>query len=359
MKVALVYDRVNKYGGAERFLETLLKIFPDAPLYTLVYSPKKANWIKNTKVIPTFLNYLSFLRDNHEILSPVAPLAFETHDLREYDLVVSVTSSDAKAVLTVPTQKHVCICLTPTRYLWKGAKNYKQDWKMRLLPKFLVNYFRLVDEVISLRPDDYIAISKEVKKRIKRYYHRKSTVIYPPVSNLFFQKHKKHTKKDFYLVAGRLVPYKKVDIVIECFNKLNKELVIVGGGSELNRLKKMANPNIKFLGEVSDKDLIKYYSQAKALIFPGLEDFGLIPLEAQSQGTPVIAYGRGGARETVVNGKTGIFFGQQSPKSLELAIEKFERTTIKTIDCITNAKKFSEEKFKNNLLKYLQSLFSQ
>lgn len=353
MKVALVYDRVNKYGGAERFLGEILKIFPDAPLFTLVYSPKNATWVKNTKVIPTFLNKIPFLPNNHELLSPVAPLAFETLDLKEYDLIISVTSSDAKSIITRPNQKHLCICLTPTRYLWKGSKNYKKDWKMKLIPHFLFNYFRFVDQITALRPDHYIAISKEVQKRIKRYYQCDSTVIYPPISNVFFEKHKQYPKKDFYLIAGRLVPYKRVDLVIKTFNKLNKNLVVIGDGSEMKRLKKMASSNVTFLVKVSDRELIKYYSQAKALIFPGLEDFGLVPIEAQAQGTPVIAYGHGGAKETVIPGKTGIFFKHQTPKSLTVAINKFERSVFTDRDCRQNAKRFTESEFKSNLLDYL------
>lgn len=356
MKVALVYDRVNKFGGAERFLEILLKIFPDSPLFTLVYSPQRAGWIKNRKVIPTFLNSFPFFRNNHEILSPIAPLAFETLDLKDFDLIISITSADAKSVLTSPSQKHVCICLTPTRYLWKGSKNYKVDWKMKLLPKFLFNYFRLVDEVTSTRPDYYIAISKEIKKRIKKYYQRDSLVIQPPVSNFFFKRHKKFSKKDFYLVAGRLVPYKKVDLVVEAFKNTDKKLVVIGSGSQLSYLKSRASKNITFLGGVSDQKLIQYYSQAKALIFPGLEDFGLVPLEAQSQGTPVIAYGRGGAKETVIDGKTGIFFKHQTTKSLIKAIEKFEKTNIDPGDCQLQAKKFSETIFEEKILEFLETI---
>lgn len=356
MKVAIVYDRVNKYGGAERFLETILKIFPDAPIYTLVYSPPKSPWVVGRDVIPTFLNKVPFLKDKHELLAPIAPLSFETLSLEAYDLIISVTSSDAKSVITSPRQTHVCICLTPTRYLWKGLKNYKQDWKMKLLPKFIFEYFRLVDKITSQRPDHYIAISNEVKKRIRRYYQRSSTVIYPPVNNFFINSKIEFSKKDFYLIAGRLVRYKRVDIAIECFNKLNKKLIIVGDGSEIKRLKSISSKNIKFLGKVSDQRLKKLYQQAKALIFPGLEDFGLVPLEAQSQGTPIIAYKAGGVKETVIENKTGVFFKKQTPKSLAMALERFEKLKLNPKDCVKNAKEFSEDNFKKRLFKYLSDL---
>lgn len=356
MKVAIVYDRVNKFGGAERFLETILSIFPEAPLFTLVHEPKESHWAAKTKVYATFLNSIQFLRSRHQILSPLAPMAFETLDLSSYDLIISVTSADAKAVLTSPNQVHVCICLTPTRYLWSGYQQYSKDIKMRLLPKVIFNYFRFVDLVTSTRPDHYIAISAAVSDRIKKYYQRPSQIIYPPISSIFFKDKVKESKQDFYLVAGRLVSYKRNDLVIKCVNMLNKKLVVVGTGEEMENLKKMAGDNVTFLGQVSDKELIKLYQQAKALIFAGEEDFGLVPLESQSQGTPVIAYKSGGATETVIEGVTGTFFKKQTIESLGKAINRFEKLKINPADCINNAKNFSEKKFSEQLLKYLGSL---
>lgn len=356
MKVAIVYDRVNKFGGAERFLQTILSIFPEAPLFTLVHDSKESSWALKTKVYATFLNKVPFLRSRHQILSPLAPMAFETLDLSPYDLVISVTSADAKAVITNSNQIHVCICLTPTRYLWSGHQYYSKDVKMRLLPEFIFNYFRFVDLIISTRPDFYIAISKAVSDRIQKYYQRPSQIIYPPLSNIFLNDKIKESKQDFYLVAGRLVRYKRNDLVIKCFNKLKKKLIVVGIGEEMENLKKIAEGNITFLGQVTDKELIKLYQQAKALIFAGEEDFGLVPLESQSQGTPVIAYASGGATETVIEGVTGTFFRKQTIKSLSKALERFEKLEISPADCINNAKKFSEKKFTEQLLKYLDSL---
>jgi glycosyltransferase involved in cell wall biosynthesis len=356
MKVAIVYDRVNKFGGAERFLESILSIFPDAPLFTLVHEPKVAKWASKRIVISTFLNKIPFFRSRHEILAPLAPMSFETLDLSPYDLVISVTSADAKAVLTNPKQVHICICLTPTRYLWSGFRNYKKDIKMRILPKFLLDYFRFVDLLTSNRPDYYIAISAEVQRRIKKYYQRTSTIIHPPVSQLFLADHKRLPKKEFYLIAGRQVPYKRNELAIKCFNQLGKKLVVAGTGSEFKKLKKMAGNNITFLGHVSDYQLINLYQQAKALIFPGAEDFGLIPLEAQAMGTPVIAYKTGGTKETVVDGVTGVFFKKQTIKSLTKAIGKFERIRLSSKDCSKNARKFSEDKFKNDLLGFIDKV---
>ena len=347
MKVALVYDRVNKFGGAERVLLALHQLYPQAPLYTLVADTTKASWAQGIKVLPTFLNQLAFLRSRHEVLSPLAPLAFETLNLNDYDVVISVTSSDAKAVITKPQTLHLCYCLTPTRYLWSGVEEYQKDLKMKILPRWLFNYFRFVDTVTSARPDVYLSISKEIKKRVKKYYQRDSEVIYPAIADHFFSTQKPVSKSDrsYYLIVSRLVPYKKVDLAIKAFNKLGLPLLVVGTGSQLTKLKQMANQNIEFVGQVTDKELINYYQHAKAVIFPQDEDFGLVPIEAQASGTPVIAYAKGGALETILDHKTGLFFDEQTPKSLTQAVRDFEKLTLNYQDCLTQARKFSQATF--------------
>lgn len=354
MKVAIVYDRVNKFGGAERFLQTILEVFPSAPLYTLVHEPKRSSWVGNHEVFPTFLNKIKFLRTRHEILSPIAALAFETLDLRSFDLIISVTSSDSKSVITLPHQTHICICLTPTRYLWSGLKHYKKDPKMRFLPKFIFNYFRFVDKLHSNRPDFYVAISKEVQGRLQKYYQKESFVIHPSVDSQFFAgSPKPKAKRKYFLVVSRLVPYKKIDLVIDTFNKNKQKLIVAGEGSDYTNLRKKADKNITFVGQVSDKKLKEYYQYAKAVIVPQHEDFGLVPLEAQATGTPVIAYKKGGAKETIIDGKTGLFFNKQTTASLQLALNKFKKVTIKYSDCVENAKKFNSKEFKEKLLNFI------
>ena len=357
MKVALVYDRINKFGGAERLLLSLHRLYPAAPVYSLQHEPKTSLWAEGIRIIPTFLNKIPSLRARHEWLAPVAPLAFETHDLSEFDVVISVTSSDAKSVITRPNQLHVCYCLTPTRYFWRGESDYKEDKKLKFIPKAMKEYFKLVDLVTSQRPDEYISISNEVQNRVKKYYKRNSEVVYPPIEDKFYSKTQiTSDNRDYYLIVSRLIPYKKVDLAIRAFNQLRLPLVIVGAGSEEAKLKKMAGSNISFVGAVDDERLIQYYRHARALIFPQVEDFGLVPIEAQASGTPVIAYANGGALETVIAGETGYFFDVQSPESLVATVGKFNKQKILPEDCLRNARRFNFNSFSSQFREVIDHL---
>ena len=358
MKVALVYDRVNKFGGAERVIGSLHKIFPEAPLFTLVHEPKSAPWADKFTVIPSFVNSLPFFKKHHEWLPPLSSMAFETLSLEGYDVIISITSSDAKAVLTKPNQVHICYCLTPNRYFWSGQGEYQNDIKFKLIPRWLSDYFRTADLLISTRPDHYLAISNEVKNRISKYYHQDSTVIYPSIDDKFYSTNlvPLSTRK-YYLIVGRLVPYKKVDLAIKTFNKLKLPLFVVGSGSEEKKLRQMAGSNIKFVGSVDDDRLIDLYRHAKALIFPQEEDYGLVPLEAQACGTPIIAYAKGGALETVVSDQTGLFFRHQTTLSLANAVKKFEKMKFSPESCFKNASLFREEIFLNTFLSQVNQLW--
>lgn len=368
MKVALVYDRVNKWGGAERLLLALHEIFPDAPLYTSVYSVKKAPWAEVfPKVIPSFLQKFPF-STYHELYAPLMPLAFESFNFNKYDLVISVTSEAAKGIITTPNTTHICYMLTPTRYLWSGYKDYfKNEW-IRFLATPIVEYLRFWDKQAAQRPDRIIAISEEVKKRIKKYYGRSSQVIYPPVmldnrglinprpSNFKNPSSIIHhpPSEPYYLIVSRLVPYKRIDIAIRAFNKLGLPLKIVGTGSQKNRLKAMAGPNIEFLGNLTDAELVKYYKKCVALVFPGKEDFGLTVLEAQNFGKPVIAFEGGGVKETVISKKTGLFFSPQTEKALMEKIKEFQSTSFDSKDARKQAKKFDIENFKRRFLEVIE-----
>ena len=345
MKVALVYDRVNKWGGAERLLLALHSMFPRAPLYTAVYSPKKATWAKVfPKVHTSFLQKIPILKTRHEMLGTFMPLAFESFDFSKHDLVISVTSEAAKVVITTPNTKHISICLTPTRYLWSGHDVYFKNPVLRFFSRPAVSYLRHWDKIAAYRPDELVAISTTVQKRIRKYYKRKSVVIHPP-TNLTKTKRKMGARGDYYLLVSRLVPYKKVDLVIKTFNKLGLPLVIVGEGNQKMRLMLMAKRNIKFTGKVTDEELTKHYQTAKVLIMPQEEDFGLTAIEAQTLGTPVIAFSKGGALDSVIDKKTGILFNRQSVKSLTKAIGVFEKTKFDEETIRKNVDKFSTSEF--------------
>lgn len=347
MKVAIVYDRVNKWGGAERVLLALHELFPDAPLYTSVYDSKNAPWAKVFPSVKTsFLQKIKFLRNKHELLAYLMPIAFESFDFDNYDLVISVTSEAAKGILTKPGTKHICYMLTPTRYLWSGYETYFKSPLLRLFSYPIISYLRNWDKVAACRPDQIISISNEISSRVKKYYNRESEVIFPPVT-LERESKVNPANGDYYLVVSRLVPYKKVDIVINAFNRLNYPLIIVGVGSEKERLERLANSNnIKFVGSVSDQKLTEYYANCKAFIFPQDEDFGLTAVESQSFGKPVIAFKAGGAIDTVIENKTGVFFNEQIWQALYAAIEKFEKLSFDSKIIIRNAQKYSFERYK-------------
>ena len=360
MKVALVYDRVNKWGGAERVLLALHKIFPDAPLYTSVYNKDKASWAKVFKIKTSFLQKFPFASKNHEFYAPLMPLAFESFSFDEYDLVISVTSEAAKGIITKPGTLHICYCLTPTRYLWSGYDDYFKNSFLRFITKPIISYLRFWDKIASQRPDVIFAISKEVQKRIKKYYGRESEIIYPPLglssTDYSPQLGKKavvrsRSTESFFLIVSRLVPYKRIDLAVKVFNKLGLPLRIVGTGVEEEKLRRMAKSNVEFLGNLTDKELVGYYKGCKALIFPGKEDFGLTILEAQSFGKPVVAFRAGGALETIVEGKTGIFFSPQTEEALGEAVKKFMKLRFIEEDCMRQAGKFNIEEFEESFKK--------
>jgi len=356
-RVALVYDRVNKWGGAERIILALKKIFPQASLYTAVYNPVSASWAKSFRVVSSFLQGFPLARINHEFYPWLTPLAFESFDFSDFDIVISLTSAEAKGVITKPETLHLCYCLTPTRYLWSGRNDYFRFPGFGSLDSLARGFLRLIfpyllrwDQVASQRPDYYLTISKNVKKRITKYYHRESKVIYPAIdikkfqiSNFKFQI--KASPEKFFLVVSRLVPYKKVDLAIRAFNRLKLPLKIIGVGSQLKNLKKIAAANIEFLGKLTDKELIRYYYTCQAAICPQEEDFGLVPLEAQACGKPVISFKGGGALETVIAGKTGDFFYPQTSEALLKVVKAFESNRYDPDVCRKNAERFDQKIF--------------
>lgn len=360
MRVALVYDRINKWGGAERVLLALHELFPEAPLYTAVYHSEKAPWAKVfPKVIPSFLNKIVPFQDKHEYLAPLMPIAFESFDFDGYDLVISVTSEAAKGIITKPSTLHICYCLTPTRYLWSMYDFYFKNSIFKVLTKPAISYLRKWDKIASQRPDAIIAISSSVHNKIKKYYGRESKVIYPPVDINKFQitNSKLQTNKEgYFLFVSRLIPYKRADIAIAAFNELGYPLMIVGIGSKMNKLQKMANKNIKFLGKVSDEELARLYDNAKALVFPGEEDFGIVMAEAQASGTPVIAYRAGGALDIIKDKETGLFFEKQGVEDLKKAIKFFAKLKFNNKELRKSAERFSKANFQKAFLELVDEV---
>ena len=363
MKVALVYDRINKWGGAERVLLALHKIFPKAPLYTSVYDKKNAKWAKAFKVHTTFLQKIPFAKSHHDMLASFMPIAFETFNFDKYDVVISVTSEAAKGIVTKPGTLHICICLTPTRYLWSGYKEYFKNPLLRFFATPMVWLLRKWDFAAAQRPDSYIAISQEVARRLKKYYKKIAPVIYPPIE-LKRTRLPKMQKNEYFLIVSRLVPYKKIDLAIEACNRLKLPLKIIGTGSQEGKLRSIAGPTVEFLGSLTDNELIRYYNDCTALLFPGFEDLGLTILEAQQYGKPVIAHKAGGALETIIEGKTGEFFTPQTvsalSKKLQLLLKK-RKIKVGSIgknryteNCVKHARSFSQARFKKEILQFIK-----
>lgn len=351
MKIALVYDRVNKFGGAERVLQALHELYPQAPLFTSVYNPSEATWAKEWDVRPSFVNTIPLAKQHHEFFFWLMPYAFESFDFSAFDLVISITSAEAKGIITKPHQLHINYLLTPTRYLWSHAHEYAGSGWRKVLLSPLLSPLRQWDYVAAQRADAVLAISETVAQRAKKYYRRMANVLYPPVETQRFLPNPTRNlpvhPKPFYLVVSRLVPYKRVDLVVEAFRQMpEKEVVIIGTGSQLAKLNSKATPNVHFLDFVSDDALPRYYQQALALIFPQEEDFGITALEAQAAGTPVIAFKQGAALETVIEGETGVFFSEQSSEALQHAVKEFEAKTWYSKKISAHARRFDTGRFK-------------
>jgi glycosyltransferase involved in cell wall biosynthesis len=354
MKIAIIHEWLLSYAGSERCLKALKDLFPNADIYTSIYNENNLpDEFKNYNIKTTFIDKLPFSKKKHFIYYPLMPIAFENIDLSGYDIVISSSHACAKGIITNNYTKHISYIYTPTRYLWSHYHEYlnnENSFIKKQIISLIFSYMRLWDFQASQRPDILIADSINVANRIKKYYKRDSLVIYPPI-NLKEFKLEKNTSKDFYLMVGRLVAYKRFDLAINTFNKNRLKLKIAGIGPEYKKLKSMSNSNIEFLGYLDDKDIKKLYANAKALIFPAEEDFGIVPVEAQASGTPVIAYAKGGALETVKEYQSGMFFKEQTISSLEETIKSFERRTFLPEKVRENILKFDVENFNKEFKK--------
>ncbi len=354
MNIALIHDWITNVSGAEKVLLSLKELYPQADIYTSVYMPNKAKVFNNYQIHTTYLNRYSIFRNKREALIPFAPLAFESLDLSKYDLVISNTTFAAKGVITKPDTVHLCYCHTPTRYLWStDIDNRASKGKLSNFRQKISHKLKIWDYAAAQRPDYYLANSKTIQKRINKYYRRKSEVIYPPVDIAKFQLLPDEIDKNYYLFVSRLVDYKRADVVITAFKKNGLNLIVSGDGPLKKHLEKNAGENIKFVGRVSDGELIKLYQEAKAFIFAAEEDFGIVPVEAMACGKPVIAYNKGGASETVIEGKTGVFFEKQEPDAINNALKYFNKNLFDRKIIRARAEEFSENIFKKSFASYV------
>ena len=357
LKVALVHDYLNQYGGAERVLEELHTLFPSAPVYTSMYWPERMSpTIRALDVRTSFMQRLPLVTRNHQPFLLLYPLAFESFDLSGYDVVISNSSAFCKGVVTPPGTLHICYCLTPMRWVWNYHAYIERErlgLAARLVLPAAISTLRSWDVATAQNVDRFLAISRTVAARIRKYYRRDATVIYPPVNCDAFQLQQARVD-DYYLIVSRLIPYKRIDLAVDAFSRLGIRLKIVGsGGRDLPALRARAARNVEFIGRVSDAELKRLYAACRGLVFPGEEDFGIAPLEANASGRPVVAYAGGGALDTVIDGQTGILFEQQEVECLIGAVRRAEETVWDSDGLRAHARKFDSQVFRDQLRQFV------
>jgi glycosyltransferase involved in cell wall biosynthesis len=357
MNVAIVHDYLNQYGGAERVLEALHDIYPSAPVFTSIYAPDAmpASY-KKWDIRTSFMQRLPGVTRLHQLYLPLYPTAFETFDLSKYDVVLSSSSAFAKGVITEATALHICYCHSPMRFAWNYSDYIRGERlarRARFVLPLVLNYVRLWDEVSSRRVDAYIANSRVVARRINKRYGRRATIINPPVDTTLYSPQPGGEHGDYFLIVSRMIPYKRLDIAIDAFTRLGLPLKVVGQGRQEAELRARAGSNVEFLGALPDADVRKLYAGCRAFIFPGQEDFGITPLEAQASGRPVIANGVGGALETVVPHQTGEFFSPQTSEALARAVSRFNANDYDPAAIRQHAESFDREVFKRRIKQFV------
>lgn len=361
MKIALVHDYLSQDGGAERVLKAFHELWPEAPIFVLFHDTEQIRDFQGVDIRESFIARLPFGKTHYRWYLPWMPLATERHNLHEFDVVLSSTSAFAKGVLTRPDTLHISYCHTPTRYLWTDTHEYIEDLKYNrvvkaALPK-LIHHLRLWDKMSVDRVDYFIANSGTVRNRIQKYYRRESDIIHPPVDINHFAV--ASDLGDYFVSGGRLVPYKRFDLLISVFNRLKKKLKIFGTGPELERLKAHAKSNIEFLGRISDEEKAQLLSRAHAFLHPQVEDLGITPLESMASGRPVIAYGVGGVTETVIPGETGVFFNDQTWESLLDAVIHFDGSRWDGDRIREWALRFNSDTFKDKVRRYVEDRYEE
>lgn len=374
MKKALIHDWYTQYGGAERCIESFTNIWSDFDHYTLVDTlsdDQRRVILKGKNTNTSFIQRLPFGKKKYRSLLPLFPIAIEQFDLSAYDLIISSSSCIAKGVLTKPNQLHITYMHSPVRYAWDLYFQYLKEGNLNkgikgLFARYFLHKLRSWDILTANRPDYYIANSKYVAKRIKKTYDKDSIVIYPPVDTDAFKI--LDDKEDYYITCSRMVPYKKIDLIVEAFSKTDKKLIVIGDGPDFSKIKKISTSNIILKGYLEKKDMVKMLCKARAFIFASEEDFGISPVEAQACGIPVIAFGKGGSLETIIGAfpnenfseeNTGVFFRHQSSDSLLKSLRFFEKNENKFNKSVIrkNAERFSKEKFEKQFKKTVDSIY--
>lgn len=352
MRVAIVHYWFVGMRGGEKVVEALCELYPDADVYTHVYDPDAvSDAIRRHTVKTTFIQRLPWARRLYKAYLPFMPLALEQLDLRAYDLVISSECGPAKGVVTNPRTVHLCYCHSPMRYAWDMYWDYMDNlrWPMRWAGSFIMHYMRLWDRACADRVDRFVANSQFVADRIRTHYRRDATVVHPPVDVDTFSPNS--SREDFYLCVGELVAYKRVDLAVQAFNRLGRRLVVIGAGVETRRLRNLAGPTVELLGRCPDAVVRDHLSRCRALVFPGEEDFGIVPIEAMASGAPVLAYGVGGVRETISDGETGLFFEEQTPEAIMDTVKRFEdaRHRFHPESIAEHVRQFSRERFQQEI----------
>ena len=360
MKLAIVADWLPVYAGAEHVIAQMHDLWPKAPIFTSVVDRSNIGPLASADIRTTSLQKWFKLSGNHQWMLPWMPRAIESIDLRGYDIIVSSSHAIGKGIVPPSTARHICYCHTPMRYAWEMEDEYLDDFNvpqcLRRTIKQKLKQIRKWDLTSAQRVDQFIANSVTVQERIKRVYNRDSIVMHPPVSDRFFESPiTDHRSRNYYLTVGRHVPYKRTDLLIKAANELQIPLKVAGSGKDSAKLKAIAGPTVEILGFVPDEQLPELYANAKAFLFAPFEDAGVVPLEAQACGTPVIAYGKGGVLDTVVDGETGVYFGEQTVDAVTDAIKQFEKMIFDTELIREHAKKFSAQRFQEKILEVISS----
>ncbi len=359
MKIAIVHDWLNQIGGAENVLEVLVSMFPQAPVFTTIYAPALMPPEYRTWDIRTsWLNRAPGIHRHHQPYLPLYPAAVQSLDLRGYDVILSNKSGFIHGVKTTSQQTHLCYCLAPTRYVWNYQRYAQREHlgkAVNLVLAPIVAALQRWDYRAAQRVNHFCAISTDIQKRIKKYYHRASNIIAPPVNTERF-KPVAHPTETYYFILSRLIPYKRIALAVRAFSQMGKRLIIAGEGRDRKTLEAMAGPTVTFTGRLPWDEVAQLMANCKAFVFPGYEDFGITPVEAQAAGRPVIAFGAGGALDTVLEGETGVFFHEQTVESLIEAVQRLEASHFDSHHVRQHAERFGVERFKQEIQLWIETV---